>query len=1033
MTPERWQQIEKLCYEALELDSELREAFLNHICASDETLGHEVRAMLIAHDRAGNFLQQNAFELEAEALAQEKTRPLPVQNFNHYRIISRIGAGGMGEVWLAHDNKLERNVALKFLPVQFTSDSDRLQRFVREAKAASGLNHPNIITIHEIGEAETTEGKAHFIATEFIEGQTLRQVLSYEDLTLKKALDIAIQAAAALDAAHHAGIIHRDIKPENIMLRPDGLVKVLDFGLAKLDVRRSLPEDLVDTSAKTQPEIVKTQPGMILGTLRYMSPEQARGRNVDARTDIFSLGVVLYELIAKQPLFAGETSADVIAAIINKEPEPLSEFAPDTPEELERIVRKALAKDARDRYQTARDLQLDLQTLRQGIEFQSHLSRSGQVALSGATGRFSRQWLAVLKWPLLAACLLVVASFALIAWKYLLPMRKSPSLSAGRVTRLVNERISSGGRISRVEFSPDGKLVAYSVSNERGSSIWVRQIVGGEARQITDGKWNDRDPIWSPDGQYLAFISDRSGASGIWTTPYFSPEVPTLRKQMDLLQLTLSGWFGNGQVIYYGHRKNLFKLDLHSGTTAQVTDFDAETSKAGDFRVSPDERLIAYTDSIAGKLHILVRPISPLGTPTQVTFGESGNREPVWFPDGQRIAFSSNRTGRFQIYVAGADGRDVQQLIFSDDSHRFPSVSLNGNQVVSVGERENANVFSCDLQTGKETGHTSEFGVQLFPDVSRDGQHIAFQASNASSILDEAIMLKSVAPESQPAQLTSPGFNAQWSPTEDALAFIRFSNDKAELLKISIIGKTETLLASGILISGQTGMPYNRLFANFNWSPDGTRIVYRSAKSGQDNLWEVSSNGTDEKMLTGNTDSKIRIASPFWSPDSERIAYISGAMPSDPAAKKSLCLVGQGKTDTIFETQFPVRLIGWSASGQEIYLAVGDQALARPQHVTIVKIAIRGGAVSTLAQVNSAYLYSAVLSFSRQQIALVSRQDGRDNIEVISPFNGSLKLATNNADTTAYYSGVTWSPDGKTLFYSKQTSWVFASLIELNK
>ncbi len=1033
MTPERWQQIEKLCYEALELDSERREVFLTHICAGDETLGNEVRSMLAAHDRAGNFLQQNAFELEAEALAQEKTLPLPVQNFNHYRIISRIGAGGMGEVWLAHDNKLERNVALKFLPVQFTSDRDRLQRFVREAKAASGLNHPNIITIHEIGEAETTEGKTHFIATEFIEGQTLRQVLSYEELSLKKALDIAMQTAAALDAAHHAGIVHRDIKPENIMLRPDGLVKVLDFGLAKLDVRRSLPEDLVDTSAKTQPEVVKTQPGMILGTLRYMSPEQARGGNVDARTDIFSLGVVLYELIARQPLFAGETSADVIAAIIHKEPEPLSDFASNTPDELERIVRKALAKEARDRYQTARDLQIDLQNLKQDLEFQSQFSRSGQTAVSSSSDAHTAQRPGGSKWskPLIAIALMVGLLIVIFATrKYLLTPPPAPLPFAQRITKLFDVRISSGGALSRIEFSPDGKLIAYSLSKEQGSDIWVKQLAGGDAKQITDGKGKDRNPIWAPDGQSLAFISERGGTKGLWSVPYFGNETPKLIKEMDLTEATLVSWSSDGQKIFYAILPNLFAVNLDSGAVSQVTNFVAGNSAATQFRVSQDGKEIAYTDKAEGKYHVFVVPIGG-GSPRQITFGEGSDSYPAWFPDGQRIAFSSNRAGRRQIYLGWVDRTEPEQLVFSsDDNHNSPTISPTGDKIISIGERENANIFSCDLRTGKETAHTAEFGIQLFPEVSPNGQQIAFQSSSNTVILDEAISIKPIDPESKPVQLVSPGFNAKWSSTANILAFLRITNGKTELLKMNTNGGALAMLADGISMAGQTGIPYYRLYSNYQWSPDGSSIAYLSAKSGQENLWTVADSGSPATQLTNNTDPNVRITSPFWSPDGSKIAYTSGASPHFSKGKKSLLVIASGKSETLFETESPLRVLGWSATGTGIYLAVGQAGSTRPQKITLLKVASDNKKPEIIGQIESAYLHSATLSFDKQQIAIVSREDGRDNIEIVAANSGAMKRVTNNNDTTAYYSGIAWSPDGKTLFYSRQSSWVLASLVE---
>jgi serine/threonine-protein kinase len=294
----------------------------------------------------------------------------PSTQLDRYEIRSQIGAGGMGEVYLAQDIRLERTVALKVLPADVAADRQRMQRFIQEAKAASGLNHPNILTVYEIGQARLT----HFIATEYIDGKTLRQILGARRIEMAEVLDLSSQIASALSAAHAAGIIHRDIKPENIMVRHDGIVKVLDFGLAKLS-DRAHPEQAVDAEAATA-VLVQTEPGVVMGTAAYMSPEQARGKGVDARTDIFSLGAVIYEMLSGRAPFAGETAADIIGALIHKEPQPLSNLVSNMPAELQHIVSKALRKDPDERYQTVKSLLVDLKTFKQELDFSAKLERS---------------------------------------------------------------------------------------------------------------------------------------------------------------------------------------------------------------------------------------------------------------------------------------------------------------------------------------------------------------------------------------------------------------------------------------------------------------------------------------------------------------------------------------------------------------------------------------------------------------------------------------------------------------------------------
>jgi len=285
----------------------------------------------------------------------------------------------MGEVYLAQDTKLDRKVALKILPAEVAAHPDRMRRFVQEAKTASALNHPGIITIYEIEQIDSV----NLIATEFIDGDTLRESVKNGPLKLGEVLEMAIQIANALAAAHAAGIVHRDIKPENIMLRRDGIVKVLDFGLAKLAER--LPADSVDTEAKTK-GLVQTEPGVVMGTVAYMSPEQARGLAVDARTDIFSLGVAIYEMVTGKAPFGGATRSDLIVALLERDPPPLARFTPEAPAELERLVMKTLAKDRDERYQTAKDLLIDLKRLKQKLDVAAEIERSSAPEVKGAGG-----------------------------------------------------------------------------------------------------------------------------------------------------------------------------------------------------------------------------------------------------------------------------------------------------------------------------------------------------------------------------------------------------------------------------------------------------------------------------------------------------------------------------------------------------------------------------------------------------------------------------------------------------------------------
>lgn len=354
MTPERWQRVKDLFEAAVWRSPPARSEFLTNACSDDEVVRREVESLLRAHDLDPGFMST-----PVGTLLLDETALLSVgQRFGNYEQLAPIGNGGMGQVYSAIDSRLWRKIALKFLPSSLMHDTERVRRFEQEARAASALNHPNIVTIHEIGEVDSVQ----FIATEFVDGETLREHTRSRRISNEEVLNIGIQIGSALQAAHEAGIVHRDIKPENIMLRRDGIVKVLDFGLAKL-----APQDLgVHPHPSTKP-VFHTNPGVVMGTVSYMSPEQARAADVDARTDIWSLGVVLYEMVSGRTPFVGETSSHIIVSIIEHEPEPLS-IKSEIPDELQRIVSKCLVKNRKQRYQSIGDLLADLKRLKQRLE-----------------------------------------------------------------------------------------------------------------------------------------------------------------------------------------------------------------------------------------------------------------------------------------------------------------------------------------------------------------------------------------------------------------------------------------------------------------------------------------------------------------------------------------------------------------------------------------------------------------------------------------------------------------------------------------
>jgi eukaryotic-like serine/threonine-protein kinase len=397
MEPKLWQRITDLFDEAMTRAPKERIAFLDKACEGDTDLRKQVDRLVKSHQQSGDFLESSAFAVAPELLTDDRAVASVGELIGHYRIESFIGVGGMGEVYLARDERLGRKAALKLLPDSLTTDEAQLSRFKNEARSASGLNHPNILTVYEIG----TEGNRQFIATEFIEGVTLRARLARGRINPHEALEIAIQVASALAAAHEAGVVHRDIKPENIMLRPDGYAKVLDFGIAKLTEQRRGSDE--HTSERTA--VLQTRLGLVLGTTHYMSPEQARGQKVDSRSDIWSLGVVLYEMVGGNPPFRGETPSDCIASILTTEPAPLSVALADVPLELESILQKALRKNSEERYETIKEMLADLRTLKGKLEAKSSFpqTKTGAQSVVSKIKRHKRAVLLALASGLVAA------------------------------------------------------------------------------------------------------------------------------------------------------------------------------------------------------------------------------------------------------------------------------------------------------------------------------------------------------------------------------------------------------------------------------------------------------------------------------------------------------------------------------------------------------------------------------------------------------------------------------------------------------
>jgi eukaryotic-like serine/threonine-protein kinase len=654
MKAEQWPAVEQLYHAALERAAEERAAFLCEACGGDEGLRSEVESLLAYQDKAKDFIENTALEIAGELMADGQQSLVEGQALNHYTILELLGAGGMGEVYLAEDTRLKRRVALKLLPAELTANRDRLLRFEQEARAASALNHPNILTIYEIGQAEST----HFISTEYVEGDTLRLHLSSQ-MKLDEVLEICIQVASALAAAHAADIIHRDIKPENIMLRRDGIVKVLDFGLAKLLAPRSTE---IDTEDSTR---FQTSAGVVMGTASYMSPEQTRGFAVDGRTDIWSLGAMLYEMATSRQPFEGKTPSDVIALILQKEPLPLTHFSPEVPTELERIVRKALHKDKEERYQTIKDLLIDLRNLRKELELSAQMERTvrpiigtsdssvqstGAIAHSTSSAEYIFTEIKQHKRP--AALILgpVIIASAVVLYLFFRhsALPKQAALPSATFTQLTDQ----SGPEYFPSLSPDGKSFVYAGYASGNWDIYLQRVGGKNPINLTkDSPADDTQPSFSPDGESIAFRSEREG-SGIFLmgatgesvkrltnfgfNPAWSPDGKEIACADEGVLTPEARWNPNNR---------MWAFNVATGEKRQITKVDA---------VQPNWSPHGYRIAFQGRRNNAQRDIWTVpaggGEVVEVTNDAALDWNPVWAPDGNHLYFVSDRGGSMNLW-----------------------------------------------------------------------------------------------------------------------------------------------------------------------------------------------------------------------------------------------------------------------------------------------------------------------------------------------------------------------------------------------
>ena len=943
MTPERFQKVDQLFQAAMELPAHERTTFLDNACAGDDALRNEVEALIASDEHGLSFIEDPAFEMAANLLVHTPPELAKGYRLSNYKILDLIGTGGMGQVYLAEDTELGRNIAIKLLPSEYTKDQDRLLRFRQEARAASALNHPNILTIHQIAQFE---GR-HFMATEFVDGETLRQRMKRSQLSFAEAIEIGNQVGGALAAAHEAGIVHRDIKPENIMLRRDGYIKVLDFGLAKL----TEPTSAIQTTTGK----VDSDPGLVMGTVKYMSPEQARGLEVDGRSDIFSFGVVLYEMLTGRAPFTGATTSDLIAALLKEEPAPLNEYVPKVPDDLQRLLSKCLNKKKDERYQTIQEVLVDLKPLRmvnrvasgeplsqigEGSEFSTGASGavtstlSVEYIVSGIKRHKSGA-------AIVLAGLLFVGVGSTFGVRRFIQRSRIPS-GEMKITRVLNTENSFA-----VAISPDGRYIAHGSSDAGKGSVWLIEAATNKSIAVSSG------------GSDLTFSR-------------------------------------NGSHLYYNNDGNLFEVPTNGGEARKVL-----SEVSGPITLAPDGRRFAFVRELNAEESALMIANLDGGEQQQLIRQKKPQYlcpGPAWSPDGSLIAYgfgvtaSNKQAGVAVVDVNTSQTREVTNRRWQDLERLAWLSDGSGLIMPATDNTTDVQIFLVPFPSGEPRTITKDLNNYTDPTLTADdGSLVAIQYQQRNSLW---IVPNGNASGARPLN----------TGKHELYRVVSCARDGSIVYVSNVSGKRDVWImsADGTNPKQLTSNAGNNLHPEV--SPDGRYIFFSSNRdnTGAFNIWRMNIDGSNPIQLTHGKGA----VQATGTPDGQWVVYALGG-PETPAVAKTLWKVPVDGGESARITNTPSNGAAISPDGTTIACWY-KQDKSSPWQIALLSFA--GRRPLKLIPVTRTSNFRLRWTPDGQAISYINTRDGVSNIW-IQPINGEPARQLTQF-TSEFIEGFDWTPNG---------------------